>query len=81
MVFLGQAPKTRETGGRGFAAGFTILGQSARHGKRWFFFGGRLLGTKAVAGGGDSSADIAKKLAEIPVGLEPRCVAVHPNDG
>src|SRR5512132_4504 len=32
------------------------------------------------ANGGDSSADVAKKLAEIPVGLEPRCVAVHPND-
>jgi YVTN family beta-propeller protein len=24
--------------------------------------------------------DIAKKLAEVPVGLEPRCVAVHPTD-
>ena len=33
------------------------------------------------ANGGDGSADVAKKLAEIPVGLEPRCVAVHPNDG
>ena len=32
------------------------------------------------ANGGNSSADVAKKLAEIPVGLEPRCVAVHPND-
>jgi YVTN family beta-propeller protein len=32
--------------------------------------------------GGDGSADVdPKKLAEIPVGLEPRCVAVHPNDG
>jgi YVTN family beta-propeller protein len=28
----------------------------------------------------DDSVDIANKLAEIPVGLEPRCVAVHPND-
>jgi YVTN family beta-propeller protein len=26
------------------------------------------------------SVDVAVKLAEIPVGLEPRCVAVHPND-
>jgi len=24
--------------------------------------------------------DVARKLAEIPVGLEPRCVAVHPTD-
>ncbi len=24
--------------------------------------------------------DVAEKLAEIPVGLEPRCVAVHPDD-
>ena len=24
--------------------------------------------------------DVAEKLAEIAVGLEPRCVAVHPND-
>jgi YVTN family beta-propeller protein len=27
-----------------------------------------------------NSLDVATKLAEIPVGLEPRCVAVHPND-
>ena len=28
----------------------------------------------------DALRDDATKLAEIPVGLEPRCVAVHPND-
>ena len=31
--------------------------------------------------GGGGSVDVATKLAEIPVGLEPRCVAVHPHDG
>jgi YVTN family beta-propeller protein len=31
--------------------------------------------------GVDRSEDVALKLGEIPVGLEPRCVAVNPNDG
>jgi YVTN family beta-propeller protein len=39
---------------------------------------GKKNGAKKNSGGG--SLDVANKLAEIPVGLEPRCVAVHPND-
>ena len=30
-------------------------------------------------GRGAQGQDIAFKLAEIPVGIEPRCVALHPN--
>jgi YVTN family beta-propeller protein len=28
----------------------------------------------------ENGADVAEKLAEIAVGLDPRCVAIHPND-